>query len=281
LKTLIEILDLSSDYLKQKGVSEPRLGAELLIAFALKIKRLDIYLQYDRLLNESELSLIRNSISRRSKHEPIQYIIGETEFYGLTFKVDKNVLIPRHDTETLVGTAVKNIGNRELSVLEIGTGSGCIAVSVAHLCPGVRITATDISQKALDVALGNARLNKVDNRIKFIKHDILTQSLPEKYDILISNPPYIMKETVESLDQQVKEYEPLDALTDGGDGLAFYRRIASILPDLLKSGGQIFLEIGYDQADAVTDIYKKSLENISVTRDISNNPRVLSGIFKN
>ncbi|MBN2857915.1 MAG: peptide chain release factor N(5)-glutamine methyltransferase [Candidatus Delongbacteria bacterium] len=280
MKTLIEILDLSSEHLKKKGVSEPRLSAELLICFALKIKRLDIYLQYDRILTEAETSLIRNYLRRRSDHEPVQYITGRTEFYGLMFKVDRNVLIPRQDTEVLVSYAAELIGQKDLRVLEIGTGSGCIAVSLAHVCKNISVTATDISQKALDVASENARLNKINNRINFIKHDILTQIMNERYDVIISNPPYIMKKTIQTLDPQVTEFEPLIALTDGGDGLAFYRRIETIIPEILKPGGMLFLEIGYDQAEKVTDIYKKSLENISVTRDLSDNPRVFSGILK-
>lgn len=280
MKTLIEILDLSSDYLKQKGVSEPRLSAELLISFALKMKRIDIYLQYDRILNGLELSSIRELIRRRSMHEPVQYIIGEAEFYGLMFKVDRSVLIPRYDTETLVEKVSADIGKRKFDVLEIGTGSGCISVALANLCRNVSIVATDISPDALNIAAENAVKNKVSDRITFLNHDIFKNSFDRKFDVVISNPPYIMKEIIETLDPQVKNYEPVNALTDGGDGLAFYRRINDILKDILKTDGRVFLEIGYDQSESVTDIYKKSLENISVTRDISNNPRILSGKFR-
>lgn len=280
MKTLIEILNLSSDHLKKKGVSEPRLSAELLISFALKMKRLDIYLQYDRILTEGEIQSIRSLLSRRSKHEPLQYIFGEVEFSGLKFRVDRNVLIPRHDTEILVETASFFIGQKTLNVLEIGTGSGCIAVSLAHACKNIIITATDISEDALKVASYNAGLNKVDNRINFLKHDILTQSFQENYDVLISNPPYISKQIIETLDKQVKDYEPVGALTDNENGLTFYKRIQEILPEIIKPGGVVFLEIGFDQAEAVTDIYKKSLENIKVARDYSDNPRVFSGTFK-
>jgi release factor glutamine methyltransferase len=281
LKTLIEILNLSTDHLKNKGVDEPRLSAELIISGALGIKRLDIYLQFDRELNEDEICRIRNYLGRRSGHEPIQYILGETEFYGLKFKVDTSVLIPRPDTEILVEKAACLIGDRMLNIIEIGTGSGCIAVSLAHKCKNIKITATDNSDEALVTAKKNAELNKVADRILFIKQDILKEIPKENYDVVVSNPPYISKNVLGSLNRQVKDFEPLGALTDGEDGLTFYKRINQILPQILKNCGSVLLEIGYDQADQVRSICEKSLENIEITRDLNGNPRVLTGVNKN
>lgn len=274
----MEILSLSASYLKGKNVTEPRLSSEILIAHALSCKRLDLYLKFDSLPLESDLEKIRELIRRRALHEPLQYITGKTEFFGLEFKVDKNVLIPRQDTEGLVEKAVGLIGQRNMNILEIGTGSGCIAVSVAHKCPFVKITATDISPGALKAASANAVLNKVESRIRFIKHDILSNSFSEKFDMIISNPPYIRKDVFDSLEKQVKDFEPSAALTDKGDGLTFYRRINEFLPQILNDGGHLLLEIGYDQENEVKDIYKKSLAGVIITRDLSNNPRVLSGI---
>ena len=275
----MEILNLSEDYLEKKEIDEPRLSAELIISHVLGIKRLDIYLQFDRNLDENELNDIRKMLSKRSKHEPLQYIFGETEFYGLKFKISSGVLIPRPDTEILVGRIAENIGDKSCNLLEIGTGSGCIAVSVAHNCRNVKITATDISEAALKTALVNAENNRVSKNIEFIKHDILNDNLNRKFDVIVSNPPYVRKNIVGTLSKQVREYEPLSALSDNNDGLTFYRRINELLPDILIPGGCLFLEIGYDQSEEVTEIFRKSLENISITRDLSGNPRVFSGTF--
>jgi len=277
LKTLLEILNLSVEHLQKKGVDEPRLSSELIITHVLNIKRLDIYLQFERVLTEEEISKIRTLLKRRSEHEPIQYILGETEFYGLKFSVDKSVLIPRSDTEILVQTAVEYIGDKPLSVFEVGTGSACIAVSLANKCKNVNITACDISEQALKLAASNAKLNGVADRIKFINLDILKKSPDSKFDVIISNPPYISKTVIESLDKQVRYFEPLGALTDGGDGLTFYRRINEITPDVLNASGSVFLEIGYDQAESVKSIYEKSLKDIKILRDYSGNNRVFIG----
>ena len=277
MKTLLEILNLSVEHLQKKGVDEPRLSSELIITHVLNIKRLDIYLQFERVLTEEEISKIRTLLKRRSEHEPIQYILGETEFYGLKFSVDKSVLIPRSDTEILVQTAVEYIGDKPLSVFEVGTGSGCIAVSLANKCKNVNITACDISEQALKLAASNAKLNGVADRIKFINLDILKKSPDSKFDVIISNPPYISKTVIESLDKQVRYFEPLGALTDGGDGLTFYRRINEITPDVLNASGSVFLEIGYDQAESVKSIYEKSLKDIKILRDYSGNNRVFIG----
>jgi len=279
LKTLIDILNLTAEHLRKKDIDEPRLSAELIISHSLGINRLDIYLQFDRELNEDQLAKIREMLSRRSAHEPLQYIFGETEFYGLKFKTASGVLIPRPDTEILVGKTAENIGDKNISILEIGTGSGCIAVSIAHKCRNVKIMATDISETALKTALLNAENNNVSKNIEFIKHDILIDKFNRKFDLIVSNPPYIRKDIIGTLSRQVREYEPLNALSDNNDGLTFYRRINELLPEILNPQGCLFLEIGYDQTDEVTRIYKKSLENISITRDLGGNPRVISGIF--
>jgi release factor glutamine methyltransferase len=281
LKNILEILNLSADYLKNKNVDEPRLSSELLISHALKIKRLDIYLQYDRQLTDDETGLVRELLKRRAAHEPVQYITGRTEFYGLIFNVDRSVLIPRSDTEILVEKAIELIGKREVKIFEIGTGSGCIAVSVAKNCPNAEITACDISDEALKTAVLNAKLNSVEDRIKFVRLDFLKDKPMGKFDLIISNPPYIEKTVLETLGLQVRKYEPAAALTDGGDGLAFYRRINDTAQDILEKDGLIILEIGYDQAEKVIDIYKKSFRNINILKDYSKNDRVVTGTVIN
>jgi release factor glutamine methyltransferase len=281
LKNILEILNLSADYLKNKNVDEPRLSSELLISHVLKIKRLDIYLQYDRQLTDDETGLVRELLKRRAAHEPVQYITGRTEFYGLIFNVDRSVLIPRSDTEILVEKAIELIGKREVKIFEIGTGSGCIAVSVAKNCPNAEITACDISDEALKTAVLNAKLNSVEDRIKFVRLDFLKDKPMGKFDLIISNPPYIEKTVLETLGLQVRKYEPAAALTDGGDGLAFYRRINDTAQDILEKDGLIILEIGYDQAEKVIDIYKKSFRNINILKDYSKNDRVVTGTVIN
>jgi len=275
LKSLLEILNLSTEHLKKHNVDEPRLSSELIITKVLKIKRLDIYLQFDRVLKENEIQSIRELLKRRSAHEPVQYILGETEFFGLKFNVNPNVLIPRQDTEILVQTAIDLIGDKELSVLEIGTGSGCIAVSIAHECKKIKITASDISEGALITAENNAVLNKVSDRITFIKQDILKEIPQYKYDLIISNPPYISKVVVSALDSQVKDYEPFGALTDNSDGLTFYKRINEIIPHIVKPGGSILLEIGYDQGESVRNIFEKYLPEFMIFKDFSGNNRTV------
>jgi len=277
LKTLLEILNLSVEHLQKKGVDEPRLSSELIITHVLNIKRLDIYLQFERVLKDEEISKIRSLLKRRSDHEPIQYILGETEFFGLKFSVDKSVLISRSDTEILVQTAIEYIKDKPLSVFEIGTGSGCIAVSLAKKCRNINITACDFSDEALKLAASNAKLNGAAEKIKFINMDILKKIPDSKFDVIISNPPYISKFVIESLDKQVKDFEPLGALTDGDDGLTFYRRINEIIPEILKPGGSLFLEIGFDQAESVKLIYEKSLKEVKILRDYSGNNRVFFG----
>jgi len=274
LKTLLEILNLSTEHLQKKCVDEPRLSSELIISHVLKIRRLDIYLQFDRILKDDEIQNIRVLLKRRSNHEPIQYILGETEFYGLKFIVNQSVLIPRHDTEILVDTAAAYINDRQLSVFEIGTGSGCITVSLAKKCPNINITACDISDTALELAASNAELNSAADRIRFIKLDILTSVPDSKYDMIVSNPPYISREIIATLDEQVKDFEPLNALTDGSDGLTFYKRINEIIPKVLNPQGSVFLEIGYGQASDIRQIFGKKSAAIKIIKDLSGNDRV-------
>lgn len=279
MKSLLEILNLSTDHLRKYNVDEPRLSSELIITKVLNIRRLDIYLQFERVLTEEETSEIRLLLKRRSTHEPIQYILGETEFYGLKFKVNPSVLIPRQDTEILVQNAVNLIGDEVLNVFEIGTGSGCIAVSLAVKCKNIKIAATDISDEALKTAQSNALLNNVCDKISFIRQDILNEISKEKYDVIISNPPYISKTVIDTLDRQVKDFEPIGALTDNNDGLTFYRRMNEIIPMILKPDGFVLLEIGYDQAESVKKIFVKSLNDIKIFKDYSHNDRVFIGKF--
>lgn len=216
----------------------------------------------------------RKMAKRRIAGEPLQYIVGSAEFMGLTFRVNKNVLIPRADTETLVEEVLRLADGRKGDMLDIGTGSGCIGISAAHYNPGLNVTFLDISAEALKTAEENARINNVCG--KFIKADILKETVADKFDIIVSNPPYIRPDVIETLQKEVKDYEPYGALCGGKDGLVFYRRIAETAPLMLKKDGILAFEIGYDQAEEVVRIMHDFCD-VRIIKDLCGNDRVVTG----
>jgi release factor glutamine methyltransferase len=266
-ETIQSLLRKSITFFEEKGVDEAKRTAELLLAHALGAKRIDLYMRFEQPLRDDELERFRTSVRRRLAGEPVQYILGQTEFYGLPFHVSPGVLIPRPETEHLVEAAIdflRPIAARMLPegraprVLDIGTGSGCIAIAVARHVPGARIVAVDVSAAALEVARANASLNAVDEAVEFIEGDVLADEravFRGPYDLVLSNPPYIAAADVATLQREVREHEPQTALTDNGDGLTFYRRIALLLRAMSADGGGCFLEIGYGQHEAVRDIF--------------------------
>ncbi|MCX6168067.1 MAG: peptide chain release factor N(5)-glutamine methyltransferase [Ignavibacteriales bacterium] len=281
--TVLESLKLSSEYLDKKGIESARLNADLLLAEILKCKRLDLYLKFDQPLKENEIDKYREWIGRRGKYEPLQYIIGKVEFYGLEFKVTRDVLIPRAETEILVEEIIKFCKDKTgLHILDIGTGSGNIPVALARNLEDVEITAVDVSAKALEVAKENAILNNAESRIKFIHSDVA--HLPREaglFDLVISNPPYISAEEYPTLQKEIKDYEPTIALTDSNDGLDFYRMITEKSKSFLKIGGKIFFEIGKDQFEDVEKILSgNDFCNIEIIKDYQQIERVISGELK-
>ncbi len=278
--TVLESIKLSTEYLETKGIESPRINAELLLAHILKCKRLDLYLSYDRPLSVEEIDQYRNFLKRRGQFEPYQYIVGSMEFYGLEFEVNASVLIPRHETEILVEeiiTQYKNSG--KVKILDIGTGSGNIAVSLAHHLNDAKITATDISKKALAVAEKNAIANKIENQICFVENDILKENLSEnEFDIIVSNPPYVSEKDFNELRPELRVYEPKNALTDNSDGLIYYREISAKAKSLLKNKGKIYFEIGAGQAEKVKKILEENnFSEIKIKNDYLNIERVISG----
>lgn len=228
-----------------------------------------------REVTDDELREIRGLVNRRLDGEPLQYILGETEFMGLRFKVTGETLIPRADTETLAEEVIEKIGNRKRRVLDIGTGSGCIGISIAKMCKNAEVTLLDYSDAILDVASENAELNGVS--IKTVKCDILEEIPEGKYDIIVSNPPYIETETIFGLDNIVTSYEPIEALDGGFDGLMFYRRIAEIAGKLFDGSGFIAFEIGYNQGEAVTELLKdEDFSSVRLKKDACGNDRVVT-----
>jgi release factor glutamine methyltransferase len=282
--TVLESIKLSTEYLQKKGIESPRINAELLLADILNCKRLDLYLKFDQPLKEEEINLYREFISRRGKFEPLQYITGSVEFFGLEFKVNKSVLIPRPETEILVESIIDSAEKeKNIDILDIGTGSGNIAVSIAKNLPNSKISAVDNSPEALLIAQENAKLNAVEGSIDFINDSILNGAIysAKKYDIIVSNPPYIPVDEFQNLQPELKVYEPRTALTDEGDGFSFFRLISSKTKNILKEKGKLFFEVGKDQYSIVENILlENNFKNITVKKDYLNIERVVYGEYE-
>jgi release factor glutamine methyltransferase len=285
--TIRELMKSAIEHLQGKGFEEARLNVELLLAHALDIQRIQLYANFDKPLTPEELKQFRTLYERRLTREPVQYIIGNANFMGLHFNVDPRVLIPRPETETLIEQVMlacqRYAADKPIRVLEVGTGSGNIAVSIAKYVKQTEITTIDISLEALAVAKQNACLHSVESQIKFSCSDIFDLSdelFKSKYDLLVSNPPYVPKDEWEQLQKEVRDFEPSSALTDGNDGLKFYHHMAGIIPTILKPGGSIVFEVGFGQANTISNILKKaSLVKLQITNDLQGVPRVVSGMW--
>ena len=255
-----------------------RFEAELIVMSALGVTRIQLVTDGRRAVTENEYKRAFEMAARRKTGEPLQYIFGETEFMSLGFYVKKGVLIPRADTETLVETVLDEIiEDKKYKILDICSGSGCVGISIAHYRQNVMADLVDIDDTAIEVSERNIARNGVDNRVKIQKKDILKEYPDGKYDIIVSNPPYIESEIIETLQTEVKDYEPHIALDGGADGLIFYRRIAQIAPELLSENGLIAMEIGYNQAEQVVELLKNNFDNIQVIKDLGGNDRVVTG----
>lgn len=279
--TILELVEWSTKYLNEKGIDEARLNAELLLCHVFNCQRIELYTHFDKPLGPNELAAYKLLLKRRLASEPLQYIVGETEFMGLKFFLDRRVLIPRRDTEVLVEQVIKQYSNYEtpINILDIGTGSGNIAVSLARYLKNSFVVAVDVSLDALEVAKINADKNYVADKIVFYQKDIKKDfNYDEKFDAVVSNPPYISKEEFLLVNKEVSEYEPQIATTDENNGLTFYERIADVSRNLLKHNGWLFLEIAYNQKDSVSQILKIfGYSNIEAVKDYSGNYRVLKG----
>ena len=262
----------------RKELGENEHEADWIISHVTKMSQED-FIKNPREITAQEEAEIMGIVSRRNSGEPLQYILGETEFMGLTFKVNDLVLIPRQDTETLVETVVKKIKDKEVRVLDIGTGSGCVGISIAKLCPNADVTLLDYSEAILEVAGENAKLNGVEVKLE---HCDILEEIPEgKFDVIVSNPPYIETDTIFSLDNIVTSYEPPEALDGGFDGLLFYQRITEIAPEIMEENSYIAFEIGYEQGEAVSEILDEAeFSGVKVIKDPCENDRVVTGKYK-
>ncbi len=274
---IIDLLKVTEEHFKKNNIENPRLNAELLLCNTLGTKRINLYLDFEKPLNEVEITSFREKVKRRLTGEPLQYILGEAEFYGLKFNVNPSVLIPRPETELLVDKALEVIHSNLLenpAILEIGTGSGCISIAIASkvLC---NITAIDYSERALKVATENSELNNTSSRITFVQKDFLTDFTEfAKYDLVISNPPYIALSDMNSLQTEVT-FEPKQALTDNADGLTFYRKIFELAVNTTK-GIKILLEIGDGKKEKIEALIKEyELPKYEFYKDLLNIDRVL------
>lgn len=269
--------------LSSHNIPAPFAEAEYLLAYALKCDKKDIILNHDRVLLHDEMELFKGLIDRRLKREPSQQIIGEEEFWGLSFKVTRDVLIPRPETQLLVKEALNEAKNlsSEVKIIDLCTGSGCIAVCMAVELPESKIYAIDISGKALAVARENAKRHGVDSRITFIEGNLLNPMKPlglrGKIDLLLSNPPYVSKKMMEELQVEIELYEPMLAVSGGEDGFDFYRRIIPESALYLKPGGFLILEIGYGQLDGIMSLIEqeKVYKGIEVKKDFAEIDRVV------
>jgi release factor glutamine methyltransferase len=282
--TVLEAINLSKDFLQKKGIQSPRINAELLLASVLKCKRLQLYLSFDRPLKQNEIDDYRKLIKRRSNFEPLQYITRYVEFYNLEFKVTPAVLIPRPETEILVETILKNVNNKnKISILDIGCGSGIIGISLAVNLKNISVFCTDISCDAINLAMENAKRHNVISKINFLEHNIITQQIDfvSKLDVIVSNPPYIALKDFNSLQKEIKNFEPRYALTDENDGYTFFNKISSKAIKKLNSGGKLFFEISDGQSGAIVKIMKdNSFFGIQTIKDFQNFDRVVYGVKK-
>lgn len=278
--TVLEVITRSTDFLTKKGVDSPRLQTELLLAHVLQLPRMQLYLQFERQLTETELNLLRALVQRRGQREPLQHLTGSTSFCGFEITVNRNVLVPRPETELLAEAGwrfLRNLNSTPACVLDLGTGSGCLAIALAAKCPTAKIVATDVSDDALKTARQNAATNQADKAIEFRQGDKFNAlRTDEAFDLIISNPPYIPTAEIETLQVEVREYDPRQALDGGADGLDFYRYLAANAAPHLNSGGKIMLEFGAGQAAALREIFSdQNWTHLTIHKDYSGLERIL------
>lgn len=275
---VIDVVNWAEEYFRSKNFESPRAEIEWLLRDILNCSRVDIYLRFEEPLSADQLDVLRAGVKRRLNREPLQYITGKSEFYGLTFKVTPDVLIPRPETERLVDTAIHSLRPQDSSlILDVGTGSGCVAIVLAKEFKSSKIYAIDVTDEAIAVAKENAELNGVTN-IEFLRQDFLQDfSLPEKMDMIVSNPPYVTMEELTETMEDVREFEPHIALTDGSDGMTFYKRLAEYSPRILKEKGDVIFEAGMGTqprraADLFNDPWYKGTE---IIQDYNGDDRVI------
>jgi len=285
--TVLEVIQRSTEFLARKGVDSPRLQAELLLAHALKMPRMELYLNFERGLTPAELEILRELVKRRGQREPLQQITGSGWFCGLEIAVDRHVLAPRPETELLAERGWQFLQGLVCQgqaspgappdALEFGVGSGCLAIALAVHCPQARVYGVEVSAEALHVARQNAARHGVSERLDFRQGDgfaVLPPGL--RAHLIVSNPPYIPSAELGSLAPEVRDYEPRQALDGGADGLVYFRRLAVEAPPFLGPGGRLMVELGDGQAEALRDIFASQNWIVeTVQEDYTQRPRIL------
>lgn len=256
MRTVLEVLNLSIDYLQKRNIQHPRRQAEELLGEALGVGRMGLYLQFDRPLTDAELTMCRDWLKRRGQGEPLQHISGQVEFLDCVIKVSQDVLIPRQETEILVDKIVNELKSRDLTdqvLFDICCGSGCIGIAIKKQLPQLKVILSDISSSAVQLTKNNAQENQVE--VEVLEGDLFTPFKGLKADYIVCNPPYIAESELAGLDLEVRSYEPKNALVSGETGLEFYERLAGELSLFLKSGGKAWFEIGTRQGNAVKSLF--------------------------
>lgn len=294
---ILKLLEWSTQYFQSKGIESPRLDAEVLLAHCLSLTRVQLYMQFDRPLTEAELQNFKALLKRRSEREPLAYILGKKEFYSMEFIVSPEVLIPRPETELLIEKAIKHFEASSAlphRFLDIGTGSGCIAICLAKNFPQAEIIALDISEQALKIAQQNAQKHGVESQIQFLEIDIFDVILSEtkdlvestgsftlvqddrqkKFDLIVSNPPYVKSDEIGKLAPEL-QFEPLQALSGGEEGLDFYQKLIPWTYSHLNAEGIALFEIGFDQTESIENLATKAgFQKVNILKDYAGHPRM-------
>lgn len=282
--TVLETIQKSAEFLAKRDVESPRLQAELLLAHLLKMPRMKLYLNFDRALTQQETDALRQLVVRRGQREPLQHITGSTSFCGFEIAVDRRGLVPRPETEMLaeLGWTFLSSLSPGQTALDFGTGTGCIAIALAAKCPDARITAIDASADALALAVENARANNAAARIEFFHGDgFAAVPAGAQYDLIISNPPYISTAEIQTLEPEVRDFDPRPALDGGADGLDFYRMLAVQAGPKLKPGGKLMVEFGDGQAPGVRKLFEVEKWIVEAVKDdYSQRARILIATWK-
>ena len=281
--TVLEAIQRSAEFLAKKGVDSPRLQAELLLAHLLKMPRMKLYLSFERVLTATEVDAFRELVKRRGQREPLQHIVGSTCFCGLEIAVSRQALVPRPETELLAERGwrflneVASRAGETPSALDFGTGSGCLAIALASKCATAEVCAVDVSAEALELARENAGRLGVAGRIRFVQGDGFgALAAAERFDLIISNPPYIPSAEIGTLQPEVRDYDPRGALDGGADGLDYGRRLAAESASFLKPGGRLMLEFGDGQAESLRAIFQQQKWIVeAMVEDYTHRPRFL------
>lgn len=283
--TVLSLLNWGSEYLAGREFESPRLNVELLLAETLGCSRIQLYSSFDKPLEKGEVSTFRQLFQRRLAREPLQYIRGKAEFFSEQYIVNRDVLIPRPETEILVERVIELCqrqyrGAKTVRMLDVGTGCGCIAISIARRIENAQVLGFDVSDKAVAVAQRNLALNRLEGRVKFIVLDLfapLKDAIRAGIDIVVSNPPYVSKEEFERLMPEIRDFEPRSATCDEDDGFRFHRRIADLSGSVLKSEGWLFLEVGHNQSERVREILRgQGMRNVNTFSDYVGFERVVT-----